>query len=242
MYDTQTGEWIEPGKEPISAPLQREPVYKHLAATFGWMFLALAITFVTSYAVYATGALYYVFASPYLLIAMVVAKLVMVAVLSRNLYKFSVGAARTIFLAYAATTGVVLSSLFLLYDVPSAILLFLAACVYFGAMAAAGIITKKDVSGLGGLVTCGLIGLLVMTVLSMVFRLSGLDIAVSFIGLALFMGITTYDAKRAKDYYYSFEGDGEMLKKISIYSALNLYLDFINIFLYLLRLLGKRRK
>ena len=56
------------------------------------------------------------------------------------------------------------------------------------------------------------------------------------------MGITTYDAKRAKDYYYSFEGDGEMLKKISIYSALNLYLDFINIFLYLLRLLGKRRK
>ena len=58
MYDTQTGEWIEPGKEPISAPLQREPVYKHLAATFGWMSLALAITFVTSYAVYALSLIH----------------------------------------------------------------------------------------------------------------------------------------------------------------------------------------
>ena len=108
-------------------------------------------------------------------------------------------------------------------------------------MAAAGLITKRDVSGFAPLILFGLLALLLMGAVNLFLGLEGFETAICFIGVAIFLGVTTYDSKKVKDYYHAFEGDAEMLEKVSIYSALNLYLDFINLFLYLLRLLGKRK-
>lgn len=235
MYDAQTGAWIG-AEQNVKTPL-----YRHVAKTYLWMFIALAITFATSYGLYATGAVLALFVTPWMPLALLIGKLVLVVVLTARLQKMSLTAARITFIAYAVTTGIVFSTLFLMYDVTATIFVFGVTSLYFGVMAAVGLITKRDLSGFGPMIGMGLIALIIMGLVSMFFNFYMLDTVVCFVGLILFLGITTYDSKKVKDYYYSFQGDPAMLDKISIYSALNLYLDFINIFLYLLRLLGKRK-
>ena len=112
---------------------------------------------------------------------------------------------------------------------------------FFGCMAAAGLLTRRDVSGFRSLVIFGLLALIVMQVINLFLRLDGFDTMICLAGVAIFLGITTYDSKKTKDLYYAFEGNQELLDKASIYSALELYLDFINLFLYLIRLLGRKK-
>ena len=178
---------------------------------------------------------------PWLPFALLIGKLALVFYLTSRIRKYSVTTARVIFLCYSVLTGIALSPLLLLYDAGSAIFVFGVVSVFFGVMAAAGLITKRDVSGFAPLILFGLLALLLMGAVNLFLGLEGFETAICFIGVAIFLGVTTYDSKKVKDYYHAFEGDAEMLEKVSIYSALNLYLDFINLFLYLLRLLGKRR-
>ena len=107
-------------------------------------------------------------------------------------------------------------------------------------LAAYGWFTKRDLSGLRPILTAGLIFLLVFWLISMFLPLSGFDRIICFVGLAVFMGLTAYDTQKIKQLHAAFEGDYEMSKTASIFAALQLYLDFINIFLYILRLLGRR--
>lgn len=225
----------------MEAERSKSPLYKHVVKTYAWMALGLLLTFGTSLAFCLSGAVLVMFVAPWLPIALLVAKLALVVYLTARITRFSVNTARGIFLAYSVLAGIALSPILLVYGAYSAILVFFVTALFFGIMAAAGIITKQDVSRFRSIVAVGLVTLLIMELVSLFLQLPGFDTAICFIGLALFLGVTTYDSKKVKDYYYTFEGDAAMLEKISIYSALNLYLDFINIFLYLLRLLGKRR-
>ena len=217
------------------------PLYRHVAKTYGWMFLGLLLTFVTSFLLYATRMVLLFFITPWLPFALLIGKLALVFYLTSRIRKYSVTTARVIFLCYSVLTGIALSPLLLLYDAGSAIFVFGVVSVFFGVMAAAGLITKRDVSGFAPLILFGLLALLLMGAVNLFLGLEGFETAICFIGVAIFLGVTTYDSKKVKDYYHAFEGDAEMLEKVSIYSALNLYLDFINLFLYLLRLLGKRK-
>lgn len=219
----------------------QNPLFKHVAKTYGWMFLGLLITFATSFMLVQSGMVFVLYSVPMLSIILLVAQVGLVVYLSSRITKFSVATAQWIFIGYALLTGVVFASIFVLYDIYSIALVFGVTALFFGVMAAAGIITKRDVSRFAPIVLVGLVTLIVLGLVSMFLNLPGLDVAVCFLGVIIFLGVTTYDAKKNKDLFYAYQNDQAMLDKVAIYSALQLYLDFINLFLYLIRLLGKRK-
>lgn len=213
----------------------------HIAKTYAWMFLGLLLTFSTAVTLIQTGLVVLLFTSTFAVFAPLILQLVLVVVLSAKLQSMSIGMARVLFVVYSLVMGVSFSTILMAYGYEQAILVFGLACGFFGIMAIAGHITKRDVSRFRPLVIGGLVTLLVLSLINMFMHIEAFDLMICFFGLILFMGITTYDAKKTKDWYYAYQGDEEMLAKASIYSALNLYLDFLNIFLYLLRLLNRNR-
>lgn len=219
-----------------------EPIGVYTAKTFLWMFLGLLVTFGVAFFGYATGSILYVFAIPYVHIVLLVAELAVVMFLSARLHKLQVGTARVLFFVYAALNGVVFSAYFLIFSMLSLILIFAMTAVYFGAMAAYGYFTKTDLSRLRPVLVGGLIFLIVCGLLSLFIPMEMVDRVVCLIGIAVFLGFTAYDTQKIRALYDAYQGDQAMLERASIYSALQLYLDFINLFLYLLRFLGKNRK
>ena len=226
-----------------SLVLEREratpPIYKHVAKTYAWMFLGLAITFLVGLLLATTGMIYVLLLMPLLPIILLVAELALVLVLSARLGKLSIGAARGIFIGYSALSGVTFSAVLLAYGVGQVFFFFGVTALFFGAMSVAGLITQQDVSRLRYLVLFGLIALLVMELIALFVGATAFEQGLCFVGIAVFMGITTYDSKRMKDLFYAFEEQPAMLEKASIFCALQLYLDFLNLFLYLVRLLGR---
>ncbi len=214
---------------------------QYTSKTFFYMFLGLILTFVTPYIISATPLGYYLYSNPALPMILLLVELFLVIILSRLIHKLSVGAAFALFFGYAFINGVTFSSIFILYSFQSLIFIFAMASLYFGALAAYGYFTKRDLSGLAPILSAGLIVMMVFWVLSLFLNLSGLDTIMCVVGLAIFMGLTAYDMQKIKTYYNMYGSNPEMAKKASIISALQLYLDFINIFLYLLRLFGKRK-
>ena len=205
----------------LEAERRQNPLYRHVAKTYLWMCLGLAITFLIGFGLAASRLIFLIYAMPLAPIILLVLQIILVVSLSSRITKLSVGACRGIFLGYSALTGITMSAVLTIYDAGSALLAFGVAAFFFGSMAVAGLVTKKDLSKFGPIVVFGLIALLVMQVLNMFLRLETLDIMLSFIGIALFLGITTYDAKKTKDFYYIFQNSPEMLEKASIFSALN---------------------
>ena len=214
---------------------------QYVVRTFTWMFIGLMVTFGVAYGGYATGTILYVFSVPYLPIILLVAEFALVLILAACVQKLSVGAARALFLGYAVLNGVVFSTYFLLFEVTSLILIFAMTGLYFGVFALYGHLTKRDLSGLRPILVGGLIFLIVVGLLSMFLPLGQLDRIICLIGVAIFLGFTAYDTQKIKAYYACYSEDTAMLEKASVFSALQLYLDFINIFLYLLRFMGKRK-
>ena len=214
---------------------------QYVARTFLWMFAGLLVTFATAYLGYWTGALVYVFFVPAIPVALLVAELVVVLVLSARIHKLRVGMARVLFLLYAVLNGVVFSTYFLIFEMSALIYVFALTAVYFGVFALYGRFTKRDLSGFGPFLIGGLIFLVIVGALSLFLPLGGLERIVCLIGIALFLGITAYDSQKTVRYYVAYQGDSAMLQRTSIYAALQLYLDFINLFLYLLRFFARNR-
>ena len=219
-----------------------ESAGSYTAKTFLWMFLGLLTTFAVAFLGYFTGAILYVFAIPYVHIVLLVAELAVVLVLSARIQTLHVGTARALFFAYAVLNGVVFSAYFLIFEMTSLILVFALTAVYFGGMALYGHVTKADLSRLRPILVGGLIFLILFAVLSLFLPFGSLDRVVCLVGIAIFLGFTAYDTQKIRAYYEYYQGDQEMLARASIFSALQLYLDFINLFLYLLRFLGKAKK
>ena len=157
-----------------------------------------------------------------------------------GLGRMSVNTAQTLFWVYAAVMGMSLSYLGLVYTGQSLARTFFICASVFGAMSLYGYSTKSDLTSMGSFLIMGLIGLIGVSLVNIFLRSPAIDFATSFIGIAIFMGLTAWDTQKLKTIYYS-SGGGEMGQKMAVMGAFTLYLDFINLFLYMLRFFGDRK-
>lgn len=220
---------------------ERYPLRLFMSNTFLWMFLGLMVTFGVAIVCWMTGITRYTLYYGAQLIILA-AQLVLVLVLSSRVERMSVGAARVCFLAYSVLTGVTISVYLYLFELTSLVFIFLATALYFGALGLYGHFSRSDLSSLRPILVGGLILMIVYGLITwFVTPARGVDQIMSLVGIALFLGFTAYDVKMIKNYYQYYCGYPDMLEKASIFSALSLYLDFINLFLYLVRFMGKRK-
>jgi FtsH-binding integral membrane protein len=225
----------------------------HMLRVYNYMTGALALTGAVAYAVANTPpllALFYhqvmtaqgVALSPTILGWVVfIAPLALVFFLSFRIQQMSQGAAQLTFWAYAGMVGASLASIFLLYTGASIALTFFVTAATFGAMSLYGYTTARDLTGMGSFLFMGLIGVVIASLANMFFQSAALNFAISVIGVLIFTGLTAWDTQKIKQYYYAVGSDGAMAGKAAIMGALALYLDFLNIFLFLLRFMGNRR-
>ena len=217
-----------------------------VAKTFGWMFAGLLVTFAAAVGTVSTGAFVMLFSTG-LVFALTIAELILVLVLSARITKLQPSTATAMFFVYAVLNGINLSVYFIAYDLSTLILAFLVGAVYFGVMAVYGANTQRDLLGWAPKLMGGLVALIVTSLVGGLFGLlfgisfGFLDVVYCGLAVLLFMGMTAYDTQMLKHHYAYFGGDAAMLQKASIFGALNLYLDFINIFLYIVRILGRNR-
>ena len=169
------------------------------------------------------------------------APLAIVFALSFGINRISAGTAQALFWAYAALVGVQFSSLFLVYTGTSIAQAFFATAAAFLGLSLYGYTTKRDLSAMGTFFLMGVVGLFIAILINLFLRSPGLDLAISAIGVLLFAGLTAYDTQKIKSIYLTVAGNGEAMAKTAVIGALNLYLDFINMFLFLLRFMGNRR-
>ena len=168
------------------------------------------------------------------------APLAFIFFISFRVYSMSVGAAQLTFWAFAAVMGASLSSIFLIYTGQSIVQVFFVTAAAFGGLSLYGYTTKKDLTGWGSFLIMGLIGIIIAALVNIFLQSSALQFAISAIGVLVFAGLTAYDTQRIKDGYYEVAGNAELAAKTAIMGALNLYLDFINMFQSLLYLFGDR--
>ena len=221
----------------------------YMVKVFGYMFFGLALTGIVSY-----GAIYLP-ALQNLLFAvdgmgrvvpsgftwmLFFAQLGVVLFLSLKINQLQARTAQLIFWSYAALMGLTLSSIFMVYTGASLMRVFFITSSVFGSMSLYGYMTKRDLSGMGSFLFMGLIGIVIASVVNIFLKSSGMDFVVSVLGVLIFTGLTAYDAQRIKELYYEFDTE-EVQSKKAVMGALALYLDFINLFLFLLRFLGDRR-
>lgn len=209
-----------------------------------WMALGLAMTTGAALATVMTAFGSLVFSNVAILMGLVFGELALVIILSAGINKLSTSVAGVLFFLYAALNGITLSSIFLVYELGSIGGAFLVAATLFGAMSLIGYSTKKDLTQWRSYLLMGLIGLVMASVVNIFFASSGLDWMISIIGVVLFLGLTIYDTQHIKRMTaQSMQiGDEAVVAKVGILGALRLYLDFVNLFLYLLRFMGRRRR
>ena len=206
-----------------------------------WMAMALAITGVTAFGVASSpNLLALIFSSKLLFFGLIIAELALVTLLTARLQKLSLTTATLFFVLFAVINGVTLSSIFVIYTMASIAQTFFICSATFGVMAVYGYTTKRDLSSMGKLLFMALIGLIIATVVNIFMRSSGLDMAISYIGVLVFVGLTAWDTQKIKLMLANAEDMGEGAQKIALIGALSLYLDFINLFIYLLRIFGRR--
>ena len=217
---------------------------KYTAKVFGWMFLGLLITSVMAFLTISSQTLAELVLNPVSLIILTVVELGMVFYLSARVFKMSTSSATALFLIYSALNGLTLSGIFAVYQLGTIFRAFGVAATVFGVMAIYGYVTKTDLTHVGSLFIMGVVGIIIATLINLFFRSSMLDTIISYVGIFLFLGLTAYDTQRIKSFYAmgNESGMGDVLAKGAILSALALYLDFINIFLFLLRLFGGSSK
>lgn len=207
---------------------------------YGWMSSGLLITTLVSFYVFSTGFLGN-FLNSTTLIILFVAQFGAVIALSGWAMKMSTPVAAALFVVYSALTGLTLSSIFYIYTIGSIINVFLTAAITFGALSFWGFITKRDLTAWGSFFFIGLIGIIVASLVNLFLASSALDFVISVIGVLVFAGLTAYDTQKIKEMHLVRMSGGSVEANTAIVGALVLYLDFINLFLMLLRLFGDRR-
>lgn len=213
---------------------------QHLTKTFLWMFLGIGITALTSYIGYTTGFFFEMIITVNgLNLILLIAQLGVVIAFSTRLTKLKVNTARMLYIAYSILTGFTFTILFYAYEVTTIIMAFTLASLYFGSLAFIGYTTKKDLTKIGTICMGALLAMVIYTIFAMLFTNQGANsIIMSYLGLLIFAGLTAWDAQKLKGLYLANTGNTKVLDTLSIYSAFELYLDFINIFLYILRIVG----
>ena len=208
---------------------------------YTWMALALVITGFTAYAVATSPSLIrLIYGNSYMMWVLIIAEFGLVIGLSSAINRLSLMAATAMFILYSVLNGAVFSSIFFAFTMGNIAKVFFITAGTFAAMSLYGYTTKSDLTSMGKIVTMGLIGLIVATVVNIFVKSSGLDMILSYLGVLIFVGLTAYDTQKIKNMLLMAPDAGEAAQKVALLGALNLYLDFINLFIYLLRIFGRR--
>jgi hypothetical protein len=209
--------------------------------TYLWMAMALVITGLTAYVVATNAAMtQFLFTHASMIWILFLAEIGLVVALSAAIRKISLSAATLMFVAYAALNGITFSSLFYVYTMGSLASTFFVTAGTFGAMSLVGFFTKADLSSMGKILLMALIGLIIASVVNIFVGSSGLEMIMTYIGVLIFVGLTAYDTQKIKQMFLTAPDASESTQKYAVLGALTLYLDFINLFLYLLRIFGRR--
>ncbi|MCD6035770.1 MAG: hypothetical protein K0R63_1511 [Rickettsiales bacterium] len=217
-----------------------EGLRAHMLRVYNYMAAALALTGAVAGGVASSPQLLAtIFGTPLQWIVML-APLGLVMFLSFRVHKMSFAAVQGTFWAFAAVMGLSLASIFIIYTGASIAKTFFITASVFGAMSLYGYTTKKDLSGMGSFLIMGLFGIIIASLVNIFLKSSGLDFAISILGVLIFVGLTAYDTQKIKQTYFMV-GGGEMAGKAAVMGALSLYMDFINLFIHLLRFMGNRR-
>ena len=206
------------------------------------MAMALAITGLTAYVVATNPTLMgLMFQYPNAIWLFFIAEIGLVIALSAAIEKLSLPVATLLFVVYAVLNGVTFSTLFYVYTMGSLASTFFITAGTFGVMSAVGFFIKKDLSAMGKFLLMALIGIIIATVVNVFLGSQGLDLIVTYLGVLIFVGLTAYDTQKIKNMFLMAPDASAHTQKYAVLAALTLYLDFINLFLYLLRLFGNRK-
>ena len=209
---------------------------------FVWMTLALAITGLTAYGVATSPTiLSLIFSSKVTFFGLIIAEFALVFAISGAINRLSLSTATMLFILYSVINGATLSSIFFAFSVATISKVFFITAGTFGAMALVGYTTKTDLTSMGKLLFMALLGIIIASVVNMFVASSSLDLILSYVGVLVFVGLTAYDTQKIKQMCQAAPDASESTQKLALIGALSLYLDFINLFLYLLRIFGNNR-
>jgi FtsH-binding integral membrane protein len=238
MYNRYTG------NERAIAQISTEASTIFLAKVFNWMAIGLGLTGLAAFlTVNSQAALQFVFGNKMVFYGLIFGELGLVFYLSARIERISAQAATGLFIAYSILNGVTLSAILLLYTMTSVAATFFVTAGMFGAMSVYGFVTKKDLSSWGSFLFMGLIGIIIASVVNIFLGSSMMSWVISGIGVIIFTGLTAYDVQQITRMGAQgiMDGGEAVIRKGAIMGALKLYLDFINLFLMLLRFMGDRR-
>ena len=214
-------------------------ISKFFTKVYLWMFIGLLLSSISAYFTFVNPAMNTFVYSSFGLILTI--ELIVVITFSLLRRKVSPMGAKIMFIVYSIISGLTLSSIFIVYKLSSIMVVFLSAAIMFGLLALYGYFTNQDLTSFGKLLIFGLLAVIIMSIINIFVTSQSFDITISIISIIIFLGLTAWDMQNLKRIYYYYENDSVALDKSAIYGALDLYLDFINIFLDLLRLFGKSR-
>ncbi len=219
-------------------------VNSFIRSVYNWMAIGLALTGFTAFYVSGNETLMRtIFGNPVLLFGLIFGELGLVFYLSARVQKIQASTATALFVVYSVLNGVTLSSIFMVYTSSSIVSTFFICALTFSACSVYGMVTKRDLTSMGGFMMMGLIGIIIATLVNMFFRSPVMSMMISYIGVIVFVGLTAYDTQKLKNMALTQPADlsGSVVRKGAIMGALTLYLDFINLFLMLLRIFGGSR-
>ena len=209
---------------------------------YTWMTLALVLTGLTAYGVATSpGIMMALYSNSALMWGLVIAEFALVIGISAAINRLSLATATLMFVAYSVINGAMLSSIFMIYTAASIASVFFITAATFAVMALIGYTTKTDLTSVGKLLFMALIGLVIATIVNMFIGSSTMTLICSYVGVLIFVGLTAYDSQKIKNMLMQAPDAGESSQKLALLGALTLYLDFINLFIYLLRIFGDRR-
>ncbi|MDD5368573.1 MAG: Bax inhibitor-1/YccA family protein [Anaerolineaceae bacterium] len=223
---------------------QQEEIQRgFITRVYGWMALGLIVTAAIAFLTISSPSLMTaIVTNRILFFGLLIGELLLVAVISGAASRLSPVVAGLLFLGYAGLNGVTLSILILLYTASSIAITFGVTACTFAIMSLFGLTTHRDLTKMGSLLIMGLIGVIIASVVNLFLNLSAIYWITTYLGVLIFIGLVAYDTQKLKRMSLTLGGDGQLTQKASILGALSLYLDFINLFLLLLRILGGRRR
>ena len=209
---------------------------------YTWMTMALVITGICAYGVASSpAALQMVYGSSMPIIVLCIVEVGLVFWLSARIDKMALTTATMMFIIYSAVNGITLSFIFLAYTAASIAKVFFITAGTFALMAVVGSTTKVDLSKMGGLLLMALLGIILASVVNVFVKSSGFDFILSIVTVLVFVGLTAYDTQKIKEMLLMAPDTGEVAQKVALMGALSLYLDFVNLFIHLLRIFGSNR-
>ena len=220
-------------------------VNEFIRSVYNWMGIGLALTGFIAYFVSNNAQIQnLIFGNKLVFFGLIIAELALVYIISARVNKIQASTATSLFVLYAALNGATLASLFLVYTSSSITSTFFICSATFVACSIFGMTTKRDLTSMGGFMTMGLIGILIASVVNMFIKSSAMNMIISYIGVIVFVGLTAYDTQKLKHMAVTQPSGLEagVIRKGAILGALTLYLDFINLFIMLLSVLGGRRE